>query len=97
LAVTSRCAAAYVYEIPITFLFHSSRNPTPTVPVIAAYAAEIPRVLDANQDWYRHFVSCCRQTAFMPGSLPMMDIVMLAIAFVCFALSIGYVYACDHL
>jgi hypothetical protein len=27
----------------------------------------------------------------------MMDIVMLAIGFVCFALSIAYVYACDQL
>ena len=30
-------------------------------------------------------------------SIPMMDIVMLAIGFVFFALSIGYVYACDRL
>jgi len=30
-------------------------------------------------------------------SIPMMDVVMLAIAFVFFALSIGYVYACDRL
>jgi len=27
----------------------------------------------------------------------MMDVVMLAIGFVCFALSIAYVYACDQL
>jgi len=30
-------------------------------------------------------------------SIPMMDVVMLAIGFACFALSIGYVYACDQL
>jgi hypothetical protein len=30
-------------------------------------------------------------------SIPMMDVVMLAIGFVFFALSIGYVYACDRL
>jgi hypothetical protein len=30
-------------------------------------------------------------------SIPMMDIVMLAIGFVFFALSIGYVYGCDRL
>ena len=30
-------------------------------------------------------------------SIRMMDIVMLAIGFVFFALSIGYVYACDRL
>jgi len=31
------------------------------------------------------------------GAFPMMDVVMLAIGFVFFALSIGYVYACDRL
>ena len=30
-------------------------------------------------------------------SIPMMDLVMLAIAFAFFALSIAYVYACDRL
>jgi hypothetical protein len=30
-------------------------------------------------------------------SIPMMDVVMLAIGFVFFALSIAYVYACDRL
>jgi hypothetical protein len=30
-------------------------------------------------------------------STPMMDAVMMAIGFACFALSIGYVYACDRL
>jgi hypothetical protein len=30
-------------------------------------------------------------------SIPMMDVVMLAIGFVFFALSIAYVYACDQL
>jgi hypothetical protein len=30
-------------------------------------------------------------------SIPMMDVVMLAIGIVFFALSIGYVYACDRL
>jgi hypothetical protein len=34
----------------------------------------------------------------LPGrSIPMMDVVMLAIAFAFFALSIAYVYACDLL
>jgi hypothetical protein len=30
-------------------------------------------------------------------SIPMMDVVMLALAFVFFAVSIAYVYACDQL
>jgi hypothetical protein len=33
----------------------------------------------------------------MFGAFPMMDVVMLAIGFVFFALSIAYVYACDQL
>jgi hypothetical protein len=46
----------------------------------------------------------CRQHAsastlqeFYARSTSMMDIVMIAIGFVFFALSIGYVYACDRL
>jgi hypothetical protein len=35
--------------------------------------------------------------AFITRSIPMMDIVMLAIGFVFFAVSIAYVYACDQL
>jgi len=34
---------------------------------------------------------------FTARSIPMMDVAMLAIGFVFFALSIGYVYACDLL
>jgi hypothetical protein len=40
----------------------------------------------------------CRPTGdFIARSIPMMDVVMLAIGFVFFALSISYVYACDRL
>jgi hypothetical protein len=38
-----------------------------------------------------------RVQLFLFGELPMMDAVMLALAFVFFALSIGYVYGCDRL
>jgi hypothetical protein len=31
------------------------------------------------------------------GAIPMMDAVMMAIGFACFAVSIAYVYACDRL
>lgn len=34
---------------------------------------------------------------YLCSEIPMMDVVMLAIAFVFFAVSIGYVYACDQL
>ena len=35
--------------------------------------------------------------AFIAQRIPMMDVVMLAIGFVFFAVSIAYVYACDRL
>ena len=35
--------------------------------------------------------------AFYARSIPMMDVVMVAIAFVFFAVSIAYVYACERL
>ena len=35
--------------------------------------------------------------AFVARRTPMMDVVMLAIGFVFFAVSIAYVYACDRL
>jgi hypothetical protein len=33
----------------------------------------------------------------LPGAIPMLDVVMLAIAFAFFAVSIAYVYTCDQL
>jgi hypothetical protein len=45
----------------------------------------------------RRRVSAIKDTGFYARSIPMMDVVMLAIGFVFFALSIGYVYACDRL
>jgi len=42
---------------------------------------------------YRCFLSCC----IFARSIAMLDVVMLAIAVVSFALLIGYVYACDQL
>jgi hypothetical protein len=40
-------------------------------------------------------LACARQ--FLIWSIPMLDAVMMAIAFAFFALSIAYVYACDRL
>ena len=34
---------------------------------------------------------------FLLGDIPMMDVIMIAIGIVFFALTIGYVYACDRL
>jgi len=33
----------------------------------------------------------------LTGNTPMLDLIMLAVAFALFALSIGYAYACDRL
>jgi hypothetical protein len=49
-----------------------------------------------------HIKVACRRyllanLRILPWSIPMMDVVMLAIGFVFFALSIAYVYACDQL
>jgi hypothetical protein len=38
-----------------------------------------------------------RYADFLLGDIPMMDVIMIAIGVVFFALSIGYVYACDRL
>jgi hypothetical protein len=58
------------------------------------------RSVDSDQDGAPHSLQDghrlprCRIFA---RSIPMMDVVMLAIGFVFFALSIGYVYGCDRL
>jgi hypothetical protein len=55
------------------------------------------RAFDAYQDGALPPGICRQGTAFIPRSIPMMDVVMLAIGFVFFAVSIAYVYACDQL
>jgi hypothetical protein len=57
----------------------------------------ILRFLDEDQGRTPPMSMCLLWSAFMARSIPMMDIVMLAIGFVFFALSIGYVYGCDRL
>jgi hypothetical protein len=55
------------------------------------------RALDANQDRPPPSGIRCPRGNFFARSIPMMDVVMVAIGIVFFALSIGYVYACDRL
>ncbi len=46
----------------------------------------------------RSLPATCRFAAQVSfGGISMMDIVVMAIGFICFALSIAYVYACDQL
>jgi hypothetical protein len=45
----------------------------------------------------RHEASTAAPRNFLLGAFPMMDVVMLALGFVFFAVSIAYVYACDQL
>jgi len=57
--------------------------------------ANSSRRVDANQTSATPSVST--EIRHFTRSIPMMDVVMLAIGFVFFALSIGYVYGCDRL
>lgn len=72
----------------------SSRIPTPVVTPSCAGGARA-----FNQIRFRVPLCAprCRNAAVFPRSLLMMDFVMLAIALVFFAISLGYVYACDNL
>jgi hypothetical protein len=55
------------------------------------------RELDANQGCVSSAGICWHAAGFLLGDIPMMDVIMIAIGVVFFALSIGYVYACDRL
>jgi len=55
------------------------------------------RVLDLNQDRDSPAPICCTRRTVFARSIHMLDIVMLAIALVFFALSVGYTIACDRL
>jgi hypothetical protein len=57
----------------------------------------ILRVIDSNQERATPSGIWRIDVALIARRIPMMDVVMLALAFVFFALSIGYVYACDRL
>jgi hypothetical protein len=55
------------------------------------------RELDAHQGCKTALGFCWRTAGFLLGDISMMDVIMIAIGVVFFALSIGYVYACDRL
>jgi hypothetical protein len=55
------------------------------------------RGLDSNQDCTPPLGIRTNSAASAARSISMLDVVMLAIGLVFFALSIGYVYACDRL
>jgi hypothetical protein len=52
---------------------------------------------DSNQERAAPLGIYRQSGAFIARRIPMMDVVMLAIGFVFFAVSIAYVYACDRL
>ena len=83
-----------LYGIPITFFSVPSRIPmqrvTPTSDGKAVFFAR-PRFKSRPPSAFRP------TGKFFARSIPMMDVVLLAIGIVFFALSIGYVYACDRL
>jgi hypothetical protein len=55
------------------------------------------RILDAGEGLHFGTRICCQLLNPEFGSIAMMDVVMLAVAFFFFAVSIAYVYACDQL
>jgi hypothetical protein len=57
----------------------------------------IVRVSDSNQEGATPSGIHRSGAALIARRISMMDVVMLALAFVFFALSIGYVYGCDRL
>jgi hypothetical protein len=91
------------YEIPISGLLPSPRNPTSGTPLVrlgllacvlrrtCGYARRKKAKKPAHEP-----VFCNRQAdCLMPDT--MLDILMVAMALAFFALSIGYAYACDQL
>jgi hypothetical protein len=62
----------------------------------SAPEVEMSHLLDLHQGYARRFRTCFENRNFI-RSTSMMDVVMLAIGLASFALSIGYVYACDRL
>jgi hypothetical protein len=55
------------------------------------------RVLDSNQDRKSPTGTSRAATGFFARRISMMDVVMMALGLAFFALSIGYVFACDRL
>jgi hypothetical protein len=93
----SDVVAIDLYGIPITFFCIPSRIPMQWVTPSGAGMAAFVCALLIRQDRTPPSGFCCPTGDFIARSIPMMDVVMLAIGFVFFALSIGYVYACDRL
>jgi hypothetical protein len=54
-------------------------------------------VLDVDQGCVPLKDACCHVRKIIARSIPMMDVVMVALAFGFFGLSIAYVYACEQL
>jgi hypothetical protein len=54
-------------------------------------------LLDSHQGCAPALGYCWHATEFWLGEISMMDVIMIAFGVVFFALSIGYVYACDRL
>jgi hypothetical protein len=96
-ALLHLAGAADLYEIPITFSGRPSRIPMAATTSSQFRAAEILahlRFKSRLQIPDRHLLQGYR---IFVRRIPMMDVVMMALGFVFFALSIGYVFACDRL
>src|SRR5689334_7384196 len=102
----------HLYEIPITLAAGSHRKPMAQMACLRGNTATDraePRRQSSEQSLFeflilpRHAVAgvgaaaAPRRAASPPGSIRMLDLVMLAIGLGFFALSVGYTIACDRL
>jgi hypothetical protein len=96
-AEARRFGRRHLYEIPITYFLLSSRIPMPLVTPIGRDRPSLYARLrfEPEPSFAGRYPPACGQAFARRNS--MMDVIMIAIGFVFFALSIGYVYACDRL
>jgi hypothetical protein len=96
-----RCAgvATRLYEIPITSPWCPSRKHMPVSALggRSKVRAGFLQTLNARQGGASARLSAARTELRVGRSTQMLDLIMLAIGLSFFALSIGYVYACDQL
>jgi hypothetical protein len=87
---------ADLYEIPITLAAHPSRIPMRSVTRNgASKSAAGCGCLTLSQDPTRSPVVWAKP--FIARRIHMLDVILIAVAFIFFALSVGYAVACDRL
>lgn len=88
--------ASGLYGTPIIFPLPPSRIPMQSVTITLRERGGFLRALDTDQARARLF--CLSYTLRQSArSMTMLDLIMMAVGFILFALSLAYVYACDQL